>query len=174
MSLPFPSPEWVAAYGKEIKASNGYRAASLEWTHGAVALVVNPQPEIGIPAAVTHSGEGKGRLIPAPARSRGTARPPPRPRGATAPRASRARVARARRPRSPRRPPTPWRRARARGRVPPDGAGCSPSRAGSRWGETAGWPGRRRPRGTTLRSRGRSDPVARSAGPDTTYPPARH
>src|SRR2546427_13143827 len=52
MSLPFPSPEWVAAYGKEINASNGYRAASLEWTHGAVALVVNPQPEIGIPAAV--------------------------------------------------------------------------------------------------------------------------
>jgi len=52
MNLAFPSPEWVAAYGNEINASDGYRAASVEWTHGAVALVVNPQPEIGIAAAV--------------------------------------------------------------------------------------------------------------------------
>ncbi len=48
MSLAFPSPEWVSAYGTEINASESYRTASKEWTHGAVALVVNPQPEIGI------------------------------------------------------------------------------------------------------------------------------
>ena len=48
MTLAFPSPEWVSAYGVAINASEGYRAASLEWTHGAVALVVNRQPEIGI------------------------------------------------------------------------------------------------------------------------------
>ena len=48
MSVAFPSPEWVSAYGAAINASDSYRAASLEWTHGAVALVVNPQPEIGI------------------------------------------------------------------------------------------------------------------------------
>jgi len=48
VSLPFPSAEWVSAYGAAINASDGYRAASTEWTHGAVALVVNPQPEIGI------------------------------------------------------------------------------------------------------------------------------
>lgn len=48
MSLAFPSPEWVGAYGKAINASDGYRVASLEWTHGPVALVVNRQPDIGI------------------------------------------------------------------------------------------------------------------------------
>jgi putative sterol carrier protein len=48
VSLPFPSTEWVSAYGTAINASAGYRAASLEWTHGAIALVVNRQPEIGI------------------------------------------------------------------------------------------------------------------------------
>ena len=48
MSIAFPSAEWVSAYGAAINASDGYRAASGEWTHGPVALVVNPQPEIGI------------------------------------------------------------------------------------------------------------------------------
>ena len=52
MSVAFPSPEWVSAYGAAINASDAYRAASLEWTHGAVALVVNPQPEIGIKEAI--------------------------------------------------------------------------------------------------------------------------
>ena len=52
MSVAFPSPEWVSAYGAAINASEAYRAASLEWTHGAVALVVNPQPAIGITEAV--------------------------------------------------------------------------------------------------------------------------
>lgn len=49
---PFPSPEWVAAYGAAINASEGYRAASLEWTHGPVALIVSAQPEIGVPTPV--------------------------------------------------------------------------------------------------------------------------
>src|SRR5207245_11406529 len=48
MTLAFPSREWVSAYGTEINASESYRAASREWTDGAVALVVNAQPEIGI------------------------------------------------------------------------------------------------------------------------------
>ena len=48
MSLAFPSVEWVSAYGTAINASASYRAASLEWTHGPVALVVNRQPDIGI------------------------------------------------------------------------------------------------------------------------------
>jgi putative sterol carrier protein len=48
VSLVFPSAEWVSAYGAEINASDAYRAAATAWTHGAVALVVNPQPEIGI------------------------------------------------------------------------------------------------------------------------------
>ena len=48
MSIPFPSPEWVAAYGDAINSNDVYRQASVEWTHGAVALVVNAQPEIGL------------------------------------------------------------------------------------------------------------------------------
>ncbi|HEX4574597.1 MAG TPA: SCP2 sterol-binding domain-containing protein [Gemmatimonadales bacterium] len=48
MSLAFPSAEWVTAYGAAINASTAYRAASTEWTHGAVALVVNAQPAIGL------------------------------------------------------------------------------------------------------------------------------
>ena len=38
MSLAFPTREWVSAYGTEINASQSYREASKEWTHGAVAL----------------------------------------------------------------------------------------------------------------------------------------
>jgi putative sterol carrier protein len=48
MTLAFPSPEWIAAYRDQINASATYRQASTEWTHGAVALVVNAQPAIGL------------------------------------------------------------------------------------------------------------------------------
>jgi putative sterol carrier protein len=52
VSVPFPSAEWVAAYGTAINAHPGYRAASLEWTHGSVALVINARAEIGLAAPV--------------------------------------------------------------------------------------------------------------------------
>jgi putative sterol carrier protein len=45
----FPSQEWVAAYEAAINASDDYRTASVEWTHGAVALVMPAAPAIGIP-----------------------------------------------------------------------------------------------------------------------------
>jgi len=48
----FPSAEWVAAYGAAINASDDYRTASTEWTHGAVALVLPAQPGIGVPEDV--------------------------------------------------------------------------------------------------------------------------
>lgn len=48
MTLPFPSSEWIAAYREQINLSTAYQQASTEWTHGAVALVVNPQPAIGL------------------------------------------------------------------------------------------------------------------------------
>jgi putative sterol carrier protein len=48
MTLPFPSPEWIAAYREQINTSTAYQEASTQWTHGAVALVVNPQPAIGL------------------------------------------------------------------------------------------------------------------------------
>ena len=44
----FPSTEWVDAYGAEINASEEYRKASTEWTHGSVALVMPAQPAIGV------------------------------------------------------------------------------------------------------------------------------
>ena len=50
--LTFPSAEWVAAYSAAINASETYRAASGNWTFGAVALVVTPQPENGLPQPV--------------------------------------------------------------------------------------------------------------------------
>ncbi|HEX9610786.1 MAG TPA: SCP2 sterol-binding domain-containing protein [Gemmatimonadales bacterium] len=48
----FPSSAWVAAYGDAINASAVYREASLQWTHGPVALVVNAQPDIGVTTPV--------------------------------------------------------------------------------------------------------------------------
>jgi putative sterol carrier protein len=48
----FPSPDWVAAYGAAISASEDYRKASVEWTHGPVALVVPANPPIGVPEDV--------------------------------------------------------------------------------------------------------------------------
>ena len=48
VSHTFPSPAWVTAYGEAINASATYREHSLEWTHGAVALVVNAQPDLGM------------------------------------------------------------------------------------------------------------------------------
>ena len=45
----FPSTEWVAAYSAAINASEAYRTASTEWTHGSVALVLPAQPAIGVP-----------------------------------------------------------------------------------------------------------------------------
>jgi putative sterol carrier protein len=45
----FPSPEWVAAYEAAINGSEDYRAASTDWTHGSVALVMPAAPAIGVP-----------------------------------------------------------------------------------------------------------------------------
>src|SRR6185503_9934511 len=47
-SHDFPSPAWVAAYEDAINKSQEYRAASTEWTHGCVALVMPAQPAIGV------------------------------------------------------------------------------------------------------------------------------
>jgi putative sterol carrier protein len=48
MNLTFPSPEWIAAYREQINTSVPYKEASTEWTHGAVALIANAQPAIGL------------------------------------------------------------------------------------------------------------------------------
>lgn len=48
----FPSPAWVEAYSAAINASQDYRTASSEWTHGSVALVLPAHPAIGVPEDV--------------------------------------------------------------------------------------------------------------------------
>src|SRR4051812_11833558 len=48
MAHPFPSPEWAAEFKRAIDSSAAYRAAGAGWTHGPVALVVKPDPSIGI------------------------------------------------------------------------------------------------------------------------------
>jgi putative sterol carrier protein len=50
--LGFPSAEWASACGDAINASPAYRAASADWTYGAVALVVRPREDIGLAEAV--------------------------------------------------------------------------------------------------------------------------
>jgi putative sterol carrier protein len=47
-TLAFPSAQWVSACGAAIDASPEYRAASADWTHGPVALVVRPAPALGL------------------------------------------------------------------------------------------------------------------------------
>ncbi len=49
MGLVFPSPEWVAAYRDAINASEGYRKAGRDWTHGVVAMVVKADAALGLP-----------------------------------------------------------------------------------------------------------------------------
>jgi putative sterol carrier protein len=47
--LRFPSAEWCVAYKEAINASQGYKVAGREWTHGPVAMVVTADPSIGLP-----------------------------------------------------------------------------------------------------------------------------
>lgn len=50
MTHPFPSEEWVSAYGEAVNASASYRDAGAKWTHGPVCLVVKAEEAINLPA----------------------------------------------------------------------------------------------------------------------------
>ena len=52
MAFKFPSPEWTAAYKDAVNANPKYRTAGKDWTHGAVAYVIEANPSIGLPADV--------------------------------------------------------------------------------------------------------------------------
>ena len=52
MAHKFPSDAWAAAYKEALNANPKYAVAGKDWTHGAVALVIKAQPEIGIDSAV--------------------------------------------------------------------------------------------------------------------------
>ena len=47
-TFKFPSPEWTAAYEKAINDNAAYKTAGKDWTHGAVAFVVNADAAIGV------------------------------------------------------------------------------------------------------------------------------
>jgi len=59
----FPSAAWVAAYEDAINKSQEYRAASTDWTHGSVALVMPAQPAIGVPDDVGIWLAGAGIIL---------------------------------------------------------------------------------------------------------------
>jgi putative sterol carrier protein len=42
----FPSDSWVTAYRDALNGSAEYRDAARTWTHGAIALAVEPGPEV--------------------------------------------------------------------------------------------------------------------------------
>ncbi len=48
MPIDFPSDEWTTAYQEAINASESYKEAGKNWTHGPIALVVKAEPEIGV------------------------------------------------------------------------------------------------------------------------------
>jgi putative sterol carrier protein len=49
MAHTFPSPEWAAAFKREVSSSAAYKAAAATWTFGPVALVARADPAIGLP-----------------------------------------------------------------------------------------------------------------------------
>lgn len=51
-SIPFPGPEWTAAFKQQLDNSAGYKAAGATWTHGAIALVVRKEPNLGLAEGV--------------------------------------------------------------------------------------------------------------------------
>ena len=48
MAYKFPSEEWIKEYQKAINSSEEYKESGASWTAGAVCLVVNANPAIGI------------------------------------------------------------------------------------------------------------------------------
>lgn len=45
----FPSDGWIGAYKDALNESAPYQEAARTWTHGAIAMVVEPAPELGLP-----------------------------------------------------------------------------------------------------------------------------
>src|SRR5215472_17304522 len=48
MSHDFPSQAWADAYKEAINTNDDYKVAGKEWTHGAVAMVVTADANLGI------------------------------------------------------------------------------------------------------------------------------
>lgn len=62
MGIKFPSAEWTAAFKDAINANEAYAKAGKTWTHGKVAYVLEPRPDLGIETETAilldlHAGE---------------------------------------------------------------------------------------------------------------------
>ena len=44
----FPSAEWTAAFKDAVNASDAYKKAGKDWTHGPVAMVVTKEPSLDL------------------------------------------------------------------------------------------------------------------------------
>ena len=49
MNYVFPSRDWADRYKSELNQSEAYRTAASTWHHGAIAFVVHPDPDLGLP-----------------------------------------------------------------------------------------------------------------------------
>jgi putative sterol carrier protein len=71
MAFDFPSSEWASAYKDALNASQTYKTAGKDWTHGVVAMIVKADPALGIPEDTAlwldvHQGACKDcKLMPA-------------------------------------------------------------------------------------------------------------
>ncbi len=52
MAYRFPSEEWTQAFHKAVNESTAYRGAAQDWTHGAVAMVIEKDESIGLAETV--------------------------------------------------------------------------------------------------------------------------
>ncbi len=48
MAYVFPSDDWLKEYHKQINSSEEYKKAAADWTAGAVVLILNRDPKIGL------------------------------------------------------------------------------------------------------------------------------
>jgi len=62
MTYVFPSDEWTAAFKDAVNNNPEYQKHGAPWTFGAVAMVISPEPELGLETETTmyldvHQGE---------------------------------------------------------------------------------------------------------------------
>jgi putative sterol carrier protein len=48
MAHKFPSEAWTSSYKDAVNANEAYRVAGKDWTHGAVAMVIKADAQLGI------------------------------------------------------------------------------------------------------------------------------
>jgi len=48
MAHTFPSKEWTDAYRDAVNANEAYQKAGKDWTFGAVAMVIQANPDVGV------------------------------------------------------------------------------------------------------------------------------